>query len=94
MHLLWVAAYQSEVVHLLACGGGSCFDSMKSSEMAVIPVFQVEFSHIGTYKLKGVADNQTVMQINSSTLTNRRFPSKPASGKAEIVSPCCPFSRC
>lgn len=53
---------------------------------------QVEFHHVGTYKLKGVADNQTVLQINSAVFTNRDFPAKPASGKAEIVRPslACP----
>lgn len=37
------------------------------------------------YKLKGVTDDQTVMQINSGIFAGRVFPAKPASGKAEIV---------
>lgn len=49
-------------------------------------VLQVEFHHMGTYKLKGVAGNQTVMQINSMAFADRVFPKKPASSKAEIVS--------
>lgn len=52
---------------------------------------QVEFCHKGTYKLKGVTDDQTVMQINSAQFSGRAFPAKPASGKAEIVSPPWPI---
>lgn len=46
---------------------------------------QVEFHHMGTYKLKGVAGYQTVMQINSVTFADRPFPKKAASSKAEMV---------
>ena len=40
---------------------------------------------MGTYKLKGVAGYQTVMQINSVTFADRPFPKKAASSKAELV---------
>ena len=40
---------------------------------------------MGTYKLKGVAGEQTVMQINGLKFSNRVFPKKAASSKAEIV---------
>ena len=40
---------------------------------------------MGTYKLKGVAGYQTVMQINSVTFADRPFPKKAASSKAEMV---------
>ena len=46
---------------------------------------QVEFHHMGTYKLKGVAGTQCVMHINSSSFANRTFPEKAASSKAEKV---------
>ena len=48
-------------------------------------MLQVEFHHMGTYKLKGVAGYQAVMQINSMTFADRVFPKKAASSKAEIV---------
>lgn len=48
-------------------------------------LLQVEFHHMGTYKLKGVTGSQTVMQINSIAFTEREFPKRAASGKAEMV---------
>jgi len=51
----------------------------------MLAVLQVEFSHMGTYKLKGVTGEQTVMQINGLKFTNRSFPKKAASSKAEMV---------
>ncbi len=52
-------------------------------------VLQVEFHHMGTYKLKGVMGEQIVFQINSSTFSERVFPKKAASSKAELVRPYC-----
>ena len=40
---------------------------------------------MGTYKLKGVAGAQCVMQINSDTFASRTFPASCASSKAEKV---------
>ena len=51
-------------------------------------VLQVEIKHLGNYKFKGVAGAQVVMQINSSGFSERRFPPKASSAKAEQVCPC------
>ena len=40
---------------------------------------------MGTYKLKGVAGTQCVMQINSNNFASRTFPASCASSKAEKV---------
>ena len=50
---------------------------------------QVQFHHMGTYKLKGVAGTQCVMSMNSSSFANRTFPEKAASSKAEKVGFAC-----
>ena len=62
-------------------------------ELSILALLQVEFHHMGTYKLKGVAGEQTVMQINGLKFSNSVFPKKAASSKAEIViypSACLP----
>ena len=46
---------------------------------------QIEFTHLGVYKFKGVG-TQTVMQINSGAFSGREYPDKAVSSKAEHVS--------
>lgn len=49
---------------------------------------QVEIKHLGNYKFKGVAGAQVVMQINSAGFSERNFPDKAPSSKAEQVGGC------
>ena len=46
---------------------------------------QVEVSHIGDMKFKGVHSVHTVMQINNVRFSGRKFPAVPCSNKAELV---------
>ncbi|KAK9818038.1 hypothetical protein WJX72_006076 [[Myrmecia] bisecta] len=48
---------------------------------------QVDVSHVGQIRFKGVIGVQTVMQLSSGRLNTRTFPAKPPSIKAEQVAP-------
>ena len=52
--------------------------------MTYTPCLQMEFTHLGDYRFKGVGI-QTVMQINGGAFSGREFPDKAVSSKAEHV---------
>lgn len=51
-------------------------------------IAQLEIHHRGQYNFKGLTEEQSVWQINSSLLANRRFPAGVSSAsKGQMVEP-------
>lgn len=51
-------------------------------------ISQLEIHHRGQYNFKGLTEEQSVWQVNSSLLANRRFPAGVSStAKGQMVEP-------
>ncbi|KAK9791857.1 hypothetical protein WJX73_005571 [Symbiochloris irregularis] len=52
-----------------------------------VPIFEVELHHCGLFHFKGLADLQSVIQVNSVKLAGRTFPAQLPSKKGKLVGP-------
>lgn len=50
-------------------------------------ITQLEIHHRGQYNFKGLTEEQSVWQINSALLANRRYPPGASTSKGTIVEP-------